>query len=305
MKNITITLFIIIVILLSGCSRNKLIKSNPENSMILVKGGVFSMGDNTFSSSQSETVYSELPHPVILTDFLISKYEVTQKEYLDFCSEYPEYSPCWLKKGTLWNNQTGMYKTYRKYTGERNLFSPVIGISWFDALHYCNWKSEKEGLAKCYRFEDNKISCDFKSNGYRLPTEAEWEYAAKGGLGATRTSYSGSDRNQKVAWFSENSMLKIHQVGTKEGNELGIHDMSGNVYEWCWDFYSSSYYVDMKTVSNVVYIENPVGPVFGKNRVIRGGSWKSSDVFITTREYLEPGKFRNDLGIRLVRSIPQ
>jgi formylglycine-generating enzyme len=125
---------------------------------------------------------------------------------------------------------------------------PVIHVSWNDASEYCNWLSLKTGKS------------------YRLPTEAEWEYAAKGGSQSRGYTYSGSNNAGDVAWCMENSGNETHPVGQKQPNELGIYDMTGNVWEWCSDWYGKDYYAGSPS-------NNPKGPSTGWNRVYRGGSW--------------------------------
>lgn len=185
---------------------------------------------------------------------------------------------------------------------------PVTYVSWRDAVVWCNAASEKAGLTPVYEYEgsvlkeaenyssrgtnsenttsvgagngkEEKATVNTTANGYRLPTEAEWEYAAKGGADYT---YSGSNDVDEVAWYSGNSVSKTHDVGTKAANGYELHDMSGNVWEWCWDTYSS-------------------GSSF---RVIRGGSW-SNDAgrcAVSYRNYLSPYDQNYYLGFRVVRS---
>ncbi|HEY84898.1 MAG TPA: formylglycine-generating enzyme family protein [Chloroflexi bacterium] len=119
---------------------------------------------------------------------------------------------------------------------------PVFGISSYEAIAFCNWLSEKEGLIPCYTGRKKATRCDFSANGYRLPTEAEWEYAARGGPLSRGCQYAGSDDPDEVAWYDENSGGELHPVGQKKPNELGLYDMSGNMWDWCWDWYDSDYY---------------------------------------------------------------
>jgi len=235
-------------------------KKNVLHNMVLVEGGTFQMGggDNDEKSM----------HTVTVSSFNINKYEVTQKEWQEVMGNNPS-----------------------NFRGE-NL--PVETVSWFDAIEYCNKRSLKEGLTPVYRGSGDNITCDWNINGYRLPTEAEWEFAAKGGTKVITTQYSGSNRVDAVAWYDRNSGGRTQPVGTKAANSLGIHDMSGNVWEWCWDWYgsySSSSQID------------PRGSVSGTARVLRGGSWGNSTGFVrlTFRAFYAPEVRDRAIGLRLVR----
>ena len=244
------------------------------DAFVFVNGGTFIMGTNDFKDAKPE-------HNVTINDFYISKYEVTQSEYQDVIGKNPSH-PTY-----------GIGPTY-----------PVNYITWFDAIFFCNSLSLMKGLNPCYSGSGINIKCDFSANGYRLPTEAEWEYAAHGGSKSKGHKYSGSNNINEVAWYNENSNSKSHPVGQKQPNELGLFDMSGNVWEWCWD-YKGKYKAKNQN--------NPLGPKTGKFRVNRGGSWFDDDVIVLltnrNRAYPTPNKYHYFpkekyiyRGIRLVRS---
>ena len=163
-----------------------------------------------------------------------------------------------------------------------SLSYPVTNVSWYDAVNFCNRLSMLCGLEECYVIDDDTVTCDFNKNGYRLPTEAEWEWAAKGGVKSKGYKYSGSNEIDDVAWYDGNSGNILHPVRLKKPNELGLYDMSGNVREWCWDLYSA----------------------FGSPRVRRGGSW-SSDAgvcSVSSKDYSDPSYTSTNIGFRLARS---
>jgi formylglycine-generating enzyme required for sulfatase activity len=168
-------------------------------------------------------------------------------------------------------------------------------VNWYEAVEYCNRLSLKEGLTPAYRGSGDSIVCDFNATGYRLPTEAEWEYAAKAGnKNYLSYEYSGGNSVERVAWHSGNSGNSTHPVGTKQPNDLGLYDMSGNVWEWCWDWYGS-YSGGSQT--------DPRGASSGTSRVVRGGSWNSDAASVRSaiRRYNPPSNRRDYLGFRLVR----
>lgn len=159
---------------------------------------------------------------------------------------------------------------------------PMINLSWYDAISFCNLLSKECGLNECYSFDhiDSEIICDWNTNGYRLPTDAEWQYACK----SDTTGYRYGEIN-KIAWYCENSEGTAHEVGKKEPNRYGLYDMLGNVWEWCWDLY------DEKT--------------YGTYRIFRGGSWAESarGCGATCRRRGHPSFCIDDLGFRLAKSI--
>ncbi len=172
--------------------------------------------------------------------------------------------------------------------------NPVEQVTFVQACKFCNWASSRESMTPCYTISDDEttVTCDFNANGYRLPTEAEWEYACRAG---TTGEYSGVLND--IGWFSENSGNAIHEVGKKSPNSWGLYDMHGNVQEWCWDYYDSGYYKDGQV--------NPTGPATGITRAVRGGSYVSGEESCTSgkRSSVSETLFNYDLGFRIVRKI--
>ena len=173
-------------------------------------------------------------------------------------------------------------------------------VSWLEAVEYCNKRSQREGLTSAYTISgsgnNRTVTWNRSANGYRLPTEAEWEYAARGGNGSPGNyTYSGSNNADEVAWHSGNSGSKTQNVGSKKSNGLGLYDMSGNVYEWCWDWYGS--------YSSVAQTD-PTGASSGSYRVGRGGSWGFSAEFARSAGRIDffPDFRYYYLGFRLVRN---
>lgn len=236
------------------------------SDMILVEGGTFLMGD-TFGDGEPE----EQPvHQVTLRSFYIGKYEVTNQEYAVFCLE---------------TARNGGWATWN---------CPAIYASWYDAVSYCNWRSEREGLQPAYSGTGKDIVCNFTANGYRLPTEAEWEYAARGGKESRGYMYSGSNLANEVGWYD---FTYGHPIGQKRGNELGIYDMSGNVWEWCWDWYGEYDEDD---------VENPQGPSTGIYRLYRGGGWgyqSTLRVSQRSRAGYTPDRRVGIIGFRLAKTF--
>jgi sulfatase modifying factor 1 len=197
--------------------------------------------------------------PVILNNFSIAKYEVTVAQYKEFCKATRHKMPEEPSWGWIDNN-------------------PIVNVSWEDATTYCTWLSKKTG------------------EKYRLPTESEWEYAARGGSNSSY-KYAGSNDLEEVSWYYKNSNLRTHPIGIKKANDLGLYDMSGNVSEWCQDWYYINYYKEAPT-------ENPSGPSTGSMRIIRGNS------FFDPEEYSKiidsgakfPKTSFDYLGFRVVRS---
>jgi sulfatase modifying factor 1 len=208
--------------------------ADPKAEMISIPAGRFTMGDK-------EEV-DATPHEIAVSAFAIDKHLVTQGQYQKVMGSNPS-----------------------RWKGDKN---PVEQVRWSDAVKFCNKRSELEGLQPCYNLET--WTCNFEANGYRLPTEAEWEYACRAG---TTTAYFFGDNPAKLgdyAWFDKNSGLRPRPVGEKQPNPWGLYDMCGNVWQWCNDFYKVDYYQESPK-------EDPRGPKAGETKVVRGGAWKSSN----------------------------
>ena len=225
-----------------------------QYNMVRVRGGTFTMGCTTEQGSDCES--DEKPvHQVTVSDFYIGKYEVTVNEFKAFVeatgyrtlAERAGNSP--ICTGTIWEERADVNWRYRADGSQRPASEgnhPVLRVGWYDARKYCEWLSGMTGKT------------------YRLPTEAEWEYAARGGLQSRGYKYAGSNSLDEVAWYSGNSGAQTQPVGRKKANELGLYDMSGNVWEWCEDWYG--------TYGSTAQ-SNPKGSSSGSHRVVRGGSW--------------------------------
>ncbi|MFH0736850.1 MAG: formylglycine-generating enzyme family protein [bacterium] len=245
----------------------------PQN-MIFVEAGGFNMGNDNETEEKPA-------HGVYVNGFYIGKYEVTIAEFEKFIcatgyktdaekegwSYFDGGNGNEQKSGLNWQNSSD----WIKLDSLEKLIMPVVHISWNDANAYADWL------------------------GMRLPTEAEWEYAARAGENHNYYRYSGSDTINIVAWFKNNSGNKVHPIGTKHPNSLGLYDMSGNVLEGCYDWLDSDYYRNSP-------FENPKGAANGKHKVIRGGSWNQIESYCssTYRSAGEPLSRGNYLGFRCV-----
>ncbi|MES2620477.1 MAG: SUMF1/EgtB/PvdO family nonheme iron enzyme [Bacteroidota bacterium] len=238
---------------------------------VLVEGGTFKMGtDKPVEKAESPA------HQVTLKSFYLAKTETTFEDYDRFLYE--------TQKDTLPYGTWGRGK------------QPAIYVSWLDAVSYCNWLSEKEKLSKYYAINKTDVKIIDTAQGYRLPTEAEWEFAARGGNKSKGTFFAGSNQVSEPAWYVDNSDAKSHPVAQKIANELGLYDMTGNVWEWVWDWYDGGYYKSSPA-------NNPSGPAAGNYRVMRGGAWYNYGNYATvyTRQNNHVGFRQNSVGFRVAR----
>lgn len=230
-----------LLLLFTMCSKDngktvREIRTKSGIEMVFIPGGEFMMGGDR----PGETPV----HRVGVDSFYIDKYEVTQQMYRMLDLSNPSH-----------------------FKGEKK---PVEQVAWMNAAIYCNERSIEEGLDPCY--DENSWSCNYSASGYRLPSEAEWEYAAR--AGSQGKYFFGDVKNIKnYAVFSQNTPGGTDNVGTKKPNAWGLYDMYGNVAEWCNDFYSTVYYSRSSDF-------NPKGPREGSARVTRGGSWNDPEAVI-------------------------
>jgi formylglycine-generating enzyme required for sulfatase activity len=262
-----------------GCRRSEnpanvtpeVVQTKSDIEMVVIPAGSFEMGSARGTPDEAPE------HKVWVDSFLMDKYEVVQEQYTKLAGANPS-----------------------SFKGPGR---PVDTVTWTDAVLYCNLRSKAEGLEPCYEEKGETWQCNFEANGYRLPTEAEWEYACR--AGTEREYYFGSDPRalKKYAWYADNSSKKTHPVGQKEPNRWGLYDMYGNVAEWCNDVYGENYYKASPS-------KNPHGPEEGDIKVLRGGGWQdSTDCLRSSWRASENFSFvdaciMDSMGFRCAKNVP-
>ena len=305
------------------------------NAMVFIDGGAFAMG-NQFPDSEPNEI-DELPvHLVHVDSFYLGRYEITNGEYCEFLNASLADEMISVINGTVYSDtgsdpnqpycnladnidsnslidySDGLFGVLSK--GGREMSNdPMVCVSWYGAVAYCNWRSKTEGYPPCYDLVS--WACDFTQHGYRLPTEAEWEYAARGGQDDPYTrfdwgntidhtqanyyrripllSYDLATDQHHPAW-NDGIFPYTSPVGSFAANGFGVHDMAGNVFEWCNDRYAKTYY-------NVSPDDNPTGPATGTGRVLRGGSWDhNAGTCRSANRYAKlPSDLQNTYGFRV------
>ena len=263
-------------------------------SLTLVPGGYFTKG--LYPTGENE---ANLPKTYVDT-FYIGRFEVTNREFVRFLNQQgiqeiggAEWYDTLSNDSKILPTESGSFAVVSGYRDH-----PVETVSWFGAISYCNWLSQREGLEQVYGIWNNgdSITVDFQANGYRLPRENEWEYAARSR--SNTELYSGTSLEDELPNFGNfcdttcvqsipanylwDGYPESAPVGRFSGNSLGLHDMSGNVWEWCTDSWTRSI------------------------RIIRGGSWRDLPrrLKCISRSRISPNDVRDDIGFRLSRSFP-
>ncbi|MBC8218803.1 MAG: formylglycine-generating enzyme family protein [Planctomycetes bacterium] len=289
---------------------NQWLTTDPcvPGDMAYIPDGEFEMGEHHGDTYPSEY---ELPlHAVLLDSFFMSRFEITNQQYRDYLNSAHDAFDIKVDGGIVYASSDGnnsyLYCNTHSYDansqidysggvfsvrtkGGRDMSNdPMVLVSWYGAAACCNWRSQQEGKEQCYNL--STWACDFSKKGYRLPTEAEWEYAARGGLSGRRFPWGDTISHSQASYHSSsncsydisptrgyhptwNDGIKPYTspVGSFSPNGYGLYDMAGNVWEWCNDWWDQAYYASSPGA-------NPQGPVSGTRRVLRGGGWGNGAV---------------------------
>ncbi len=237
------------------------VEEKPAIEFVDISSGNFMMGSNTGFG------YEQPVHKVTISkDFLLSKYEITQK----------------IWKLVMDSNSAGVQSDDL----------PAMNIKWEDAILFCNKLSKIYDYDTVYVANNGTYTYNKSADGFRLPTEAEWEYACRAGSGG---DFPGTGNIDDMGWYNGNSAFNAHPVGTKNPNDWGLFDMNGNVWEWCWDWYSSDYYQTSPEI-------DPSGPASGNRRIIRGGSNSDGATFARSSNRTFPSSDFTNCGFRIAKN---
>ncbi len=289
-KKLNLLMTVSLVLVLLGCSNGTDSADPSDPTSPATVSDVTSANIGTLKAVEGGT-FNNGTADMTVSSFRMSQYEVTRAQFSAIMGTDPSNT------------------SYSTGTGD-----PVQMANWYHAIAFCNKLSLDEGLTPVYSVSGitdwsalayasiptssddtwNAATADWSANGYRLPTEAEWQFAARGGNSSNGYTYAGSSTIDDVAWYSANSSSRTHPAGTKTANELGLYDMSGNVWEWCWDWYAT-YPATAQTDYH--------GAASGTYRVIRGGSWNYNATYCTvaSRTYNRPNIQDISTGFRVVR----
>jgi formylglycine-generating enzyme required for sulfatase activity len=298
--------------------------------MVYIPDGEFEMGDHHGDGLSLD----ELPlHAVLLDAFFMGRYEISNQQYCDYLNSALG-SSIYVSDGIVYgsgNNQpycdTHSYDANSQIDYSAGVFSvkekgvrdmshdPMVQVSWYGSAAYCNWRSSEKGKESCYNL--STWECDYSKHGYRLATEAEWEYAARGGKAYYRFPWGDTISHSQANYYADPCMYSYDvnptkgyhlewngnvphtsQVGSFVANGFRLYDMAGNVWEWCNDWYDSDYY-------DTSPYDNPTGPASGTGRVLRGGSWYYFAILCrsASRFYVNPGSRYGYFGFRIVLDL--
>lgn len=284
----------LLLVLVIGCQEDVIVCPTPvvTGELVLITAGSFMMGS---SEDEPGHLGEETQHPVTLTnDYFMYSTEVTNQEYADIAQWAFDNGHCQVIDMRVWDNLDGSslelldmfdddceisFDGANFVIDEGAELRPVIEVTWFGAASFCDWKSLIDGLPRAYDHTDpNSWKCNdddpYTALGYRLPTEAEWEYACRAG---SPLAYAGGEITEigcedepslsNMGWYCGNANVRLHDVAELNPNAFGLYDMHGNIWEWCNDWYDSSY-ADEEI--------NPIGPPPGWYKVLRGGAWSET-----------------------------